>query len=199
MGKLALVLMGGTMLSKSFIQFSVDEQSCVPSLLFDMRQNYSHGNEDSGDLFQKVLCTPCQPPLTHASPGDSWTLTGNLGQSLVQSLLLSPGFWCIKDFVCTLQESFSPVLDQTSIHTSDLFICTSVLFLFFSQFWFIFTLITLNLFSGRLPISLLFIWSCGFLQCSFICCMFLCLFLSFNLLCLESPFFRLEGLNSSLL
>ena len=71
--------------------------------------------------------------------------------------------------------------------------------LFFSQFWFIFTLITLNFFSGRLPISLSFIWSYGFLQCSFICCMFLCLFLSFNLLCLESPFFRLEGLNSSLL
>ena len=127
MGKLALVLMGGTMLSKSFIQFSVDEQSCVPAL-FDLRQNYNQGNEDSGDLFQKVLCTHCQPPLTHASPGDLWTLTGNLGQSLVQSLLLSPGFWCIKDFVCTLQESFSPVLDQTSIHNSDLFFCTSVLF-----------------------------------------------------------------------
>ena len=115
-------------------------------------------------------------------------------------------FWCIKDFFCTLQESVSPVLckfcNQTSIHTSDLFICTSVLFLaffFFSQFWLMFTLITLNFFSGRLPISLSFIWSYGFLQCSFICCMFLCLFLSFNLLCLESPFFRLEGLNSSLL
>ena len=33
-GKLDLVLMGGAMLSKSLIQFSVDEWSCVPSLLF---------------------------------------------------------------------------------------------------------------------------------------------------------------------
>ena len=32
--KLGLVLMGGAMLSKSLIQFSVDGQGCVPSLLF---------------------------------------------------------------------------------------------------------------------------------------------------------------------
>ena len=41
-----LVLMGGAMLSKSLIQFSVDERGCVPSLLFDLRLNYSGGNED---------------------------------------------------------------------------------------------------------------------------------------------------------
>ena len=34
--KLGLVLMGGAMLSKSLIQFSVDERGCVPSLLFDL-------------------------------------------------------------------------------------------------------------------------------------------------------------------
>ena len=33
-GKLDLVLLGGAMLSKSLIQFSVDGWSCVPSLLF---------------------------------------------------------------------------------------------------------------------------------------------------------------------
>ena len=33
-GKLGLVLMGGAMLSKSLIQFSVDGWGCVPSLLF---------------------------------------------------------------------------------------------------------------------------------------------------------------------
>ena len=33
-GKLGLVLMGGALLSKSLIQFSVDGWSCVPSLLF---------------------------------------------------------------------------------------------------------------------------------------------------------------------
>ena len=33
-GKLGLLLMGGAMLSKSLIQYSVDGWSCVPSLLF---------------------------------------------------------------------------------------------------------------------------------------------------------------------
>ena len=33
-----------------------------------------------------------------------------LGQSLVGSLLLSPGSWCTQVFVCALQESVSPVL-----------------------------------------------------------------------------------------
>ena len=42
--------MGGAMLSKSLIQFSVDGQGCVPSLLFDLRPNYGGGNEDNGDL-----------------------------------------------------------------------------------------------------------------------------------------------------
>ena len=42
------------MLSKSLIQFSVDGQGCVPSLLFDLRSNCGGGNEDVGDLLQKV-------------------------------------------------------------------------------------------------------------------------------------------------
>ena len=33
-----------------------------------------------------------------------------LGQSLLGSLLLSPGSWCTQGFVCALQESVSPVL-----------------------------------------------------------------------------------------
>ena len=47
---------------------------------------------------------PTRPPET---PGHSWA---SLGQSLVGSLLLSPGSWCAQSFVCTLQESISPVL-----------------------------------------------------------------------------------------
>ena len=43
-GNLGLVLMGETMLSKSLIQFSVDGQGCVPSLLLDLRPNYGGGN-----------------------------------------------------------------------------------------------------------------------------------------------------------
>ena len=51
---------------------------------------------------------PCSRPLpTHASIGDSWE---SLGQSLVGSLLLSPGSWCTQGSVCALQESASPVL-----------------------------------------------------------------------------------------
>ena len=37
---MGLVLKGGAMLSKSLIQFSVDERGYVPSLLFDLRPNY---------------------------------------------------------------------------------------------------------------------------------------------------------------
>ena len=55
------------MLSKSLIQFSVDGRDCVPSLLFDLRPNYSGGNEDNGDLLQKApcmhCCTQCPQPL----------------------------------------------------------------------------------------------------------------------------------------
>ena len=107
------------MLSKSFIQFSVEGQGYVPSLLFDLRPNYGVGNEDNGDLLQKVPCMHCctqcpqpcsRPPPTHASPetpGCSWA---SLGQSLVGSLLLSPVSWCTQGSVCALQESVSPVL-----------------------------------------------------------------------------------------
>ena len=38
------------MLSKSLIQFSVDMQGYVPSLLFELRPNYGGGNEDNGNL-----------------------------------------------------------------------------------------------------------------------------------------------------
>ena len=86
--RLGLVLMGGAILSKPLIQFSVDGRSCIPSLLFDLRPNYGGGNEDNGDFLQKVPCTHChtqcllpcsRPPPTHASARDSWTLLGNSG------------------------------------------------------------------------------------------------------------------------
>ena len=67
MGKLGLVLMGRIMLSKSLIHFSVDGRGCVSSLLFDLRPNYGGGDEDNGDLLQKVLCMACHGlsvPLT---------------------------------------------------------------------------------------------------------------------------------------
>ena len=103
------------MLSKSLIQFFVDKWGCVPSLLFDLRPNCGGGNEYNGDLLQKVPCRhcctqcpqPCSRPLpTHASTGHSWA---SLGQSLVGSLLLSPGSWCTRFCLCPPRVYF-PVL-----------------------------------------------------------------------------------------
>ena len=62
----------------------------------------------------------------------------------------------------------------------------------FPRFWIIFTTITLNSFSGRLPISSSFVRSGGFLPCFFICCIFLCLLILLYLLYLASPFRRLQ-------
>ena len=75
-GKLGLVLMGSTMISKSLIQFSVDGPGCVPSLLFVLRP---------------------VPPLE--TPRHS---KASLAQFLVGTLLLSPGSWCTQGFVCAL-------------------------------------------------------------------------------------------------
>ena len=102
------------MLSKSFIQFSVNGQGCVLSLLFDLRPNDGGGNEDNGDLLQNFPCIQCctlcpnsvaghhQPMPLPETPGHS---QASLGQSLVGSLLLSPVSWCTQGFICALQES----------------------------------------------------------------------------------------------
>ena len=49
----------------------------------------------------------CQPTTPQETPGVSWAC---LGRSILGSLLLSPGSWCVQDFVCALQESVSPIL-----------------------------------------------------------------------------------------
>ena len=67
----------------------------------------------------------------------------------------------------------------------------------FPRFWIIFTIIILNSFSGRLPISYSFVRSGRFLPCFFICCVFLIsLLILHNLLCLGSPFPRLQVCSS---
>ena len=102
---MGLILMGEAVLSKSLILFSVDWWSCVPSLLFDLRPNYLSGNEDNGNLLQKVPCRHCytqcpqpcsRPPLMHASAGDFWTLTGQSGS--VFCGVTAPFSWVL---VCT--------------------------------------------------------------------------------------------------
>ena len=85
MGILGLVLMGRAIFSKSLIQFSVEGQGYVPSPLFDLRPNWSWAS----------------------TPGHS---QASLDQSLLGTLLLSPGPWCTEGFVCALQDSVSPVL-----------------------------------------------------------------------------------------
>ena len=87
-GKLGLVLMGGAMLSKSLVQFSVVEQGCVLSA-------------------PSPAAGHCRARPLLKTPVHSWA---SLGQSFVGSLLLSPGSWCTQGFVCGLQESVSPVL-----------------------------------------------------------------------------------------
>ena len=119
-GKLCLILMGRAMLSKPLIQFSVDGQVYVPSLLFDLMPNYGGGNEDNGDLHQKVPCRhcytqcpqPCNRPLpTHTSIRDSWTFMGKSGS--VSCGVTAPFSWVLvytRFCLCPLRVCFpSPV------------------------------------------------------------------------------------------
>ena len=89
----------GVMLSKSLVQFSVDERGCVPFLLFDLRPNYGGGNEDKVPCMHP--CTECPQPcsmplLTHTSARDSWTLVGKSGS--VTFVVTVPFSWVL---VCT--------------------------------------------------------------------------------------------------
>ena len=101
-GKLGLVLVGGAMFNKSLIQFSVDGRGCIPSLLFYLRPNYGGGNEDNGDLLQKVPCMHCctqchqpcsRPSSTHASARDSGTLMVKSGS--ISYGVTSPLSWVL--------------------------------------------------------------------------------------------------------
>ena len=91
--------MGGAMLSKSLIQFSVVGWSCVLSLVFDLRPNYSEGNEDNGDLLQQALLHSVPPTLQQATsiPRLHWRLLDTHGQVWLSllwghcSFLLGPG------------------------------------------------------------------------------------------------------------
>ena len=49
----------------------------------------------------------CRPMPLPETPGHA---QASLVQSVVGSLLLSPGSWCTRGFVCALQQSVSPIL-----------------------------------------------------------------------------------------
>ena len=100
MGKLGLVLMDGAMISKSLIQFSVDGWGCVPSLLFTWSHTVVEVMNIMETSFKRSLAHTAalsapdpaaghrQPMTPLETPGHS---RASLAQSLVGSLLLSPG------------------------------------------------------------------------------------------------------------
>ena len=101
-GNLGLVLMGGVMLSKPLIQFSVDGGSRVPSLVFGLRPNYGRGNGIMETSFKRTYAhtagfsapDPSGRPLSiHTSARDSQTLTGQSGS--VSSGDTAPFSWLL--------------------------------------------------------------------------------------------------------
>ena len=108
--------MGRAMLGKSLIHLSVDGWGCVLSLLFTWDQTMVEVMKIMATSFKRshartatlsapnpaASCRRPMPPLE--TPGHS---RASLGQTLVGSLLLSPGSWCPKGSVCALQESVS--------------------------------------------------------------------------------------------
>ena len=97
---MGLVLMGGAMLNKSLIQYSVDGWSSVPSVLFTWGQNMVEVMKIMETSFKRshactaMLSAP-NPAAAHYQPTPPLETPGHsqasLGQSLVGSLLLSPG------------------------------------------------------------------------------------------------------------
>ena len=114
--------MAKAIFSKSLMQFFVEGWSCVPSLLFTWGQTKVEVMKIMATSFKRshahtaTLSAPspsaghCQPKPLLETPGHSWA---SLGQSLVGSLLLSPGSWCTQGSVCALQESIS----QSRVHS----------------------------------------------------------------------------------
>ena len=99
-GKLGLVLMGGSMLSRSLIWLPVDGWGCVPSLLFTWGQT-GGGDEDNGDLLQKIPCTTAtlgapNPAAGHHRPMpplETWMLWGKPGS--VSCGVTAPFSWVL--------------------------------------------------------------------------------------------------------
>ena len=63
-----------------------------------------------------------QPTPLPETPGHS---QASLGQSLVGSLLLSPGSWCTQGSVCALQQSVSQSIKSLLSHFSRVRLCAT--------------------------------------------------------------------------
>ena len=104
------------MLSESLIQFSIDGWSFVPFLLFTWAQTMVEVMKIMATSFKRShACTAAlsapNPAAGHhrptpllETPEHCWA---SLGQSLVGSLLLSPGSWCSQGSLYAFQESIS--------------------------------------------------------------------------------------------
>ena len=77
--------------------------------------NYGGGNEDNGDLLQKITYSTATLSAPNPAAGHYWPMhpletpghsQASLGQSPVGSLLPFPGSWCTR-FCCSLQEPIS--------------------------------------------------------------------------------------------
>ena len=96
------------MLSKSLIQLSVDEWGSVPSLIFTWGQtmvkvmkitatSFKRSHTGTATLGALNLAAGHHRPMPlPETPGCS---QASLGQSLVESLLLSPGSWCTRFYL----------------------------------------------------------------------------------------------------
>ena len=105
--------------------------------------------------------------------------------------LIIDSFWwiLIQLLSCSTMSVCSLVLQDLCNLSSIVSICASILFL---KSWVIFSIIILNYFSDELLIASSFSHSCKFLSCSFIWNFIVCHFTFSDLLCLCSPFCRLQ-------
>ena len=96
--KLGLVLVGGAILSKSLIQFSLDGWGCIPSLLFIWGQtmvevrkimvtSFKWSHASTATLSAPSPAAGHRPPMP--PPETPEHSRASLGQSLMRSLLLS--------------------------------------------------------------------------------------------------------------
>ena len=100
--------------------------SCCWKRVFAMTSAFSRQSQTMVEVM-KIMATSCKRPqactaaLSTPNPAAGHHLPmpppetpghsrARLGQSLVGSLLLSPGSWCAQGFVCALRESVSLVL-----------------------------------------------------------------------------------------
>ena len=107
--------------------------------------------------------------------------------SLIYSAVDS--FYCIFHLSYCIVHLFFKTCSSLLNISCILLVCASILFL---RYCILFTIITLNSFSGNMPISTSLSCSSVFLSWSFIWNIFLCHLILFKFLCLWSAFLRLQ-------